>query len=84
MFLRQNNQPEREIQGRDESHQVYVKILDHEDPHGLWIELNAAKHREDSAAKRHSFLIPWGSVLGIVVGEEFSPEIKEEVRQCGF
>jgi hypothetical protein len=84
IFLRQNHEPEREIRGTDDSHIVYAKILDSDDPHGLWIELNTAKHREDSAVKRYNFLIPWGSLLGIVVSEEFSPEIREEVRKLGF
>jgi hypothetical protein len=84
IFLRKHREPETEIQGNDESHLVFAKILDHEDPHGLWIELNTTKHAEDSAVKRYSFLIPWGSVLGMVVGEEFSPMIRDEVRRAGF
>ena len=84
VFLRQNDHPENEIRGTDEGHLVFAKILDLDDAHGLWIELNTDKHREDSTAKRYGFLIPWNSVLGIIVGEEFSPDVREEVRKLGF
>ncbi len=47
MFLR----PEKDIGGADESHVVFARMLDSEDPNGLWIELNTAKHKEDSTVK---------------------------------
>jgi hypothetical protein len=83
IFLREHDHPEREIRG-DDSHIVFAKVLDHDDPKGLWIELNTAKHREDSTVKRRSFLIPWSQVVTVVVGEEFSPAIRDEVRKMGF
>ena len=71
MFLR----PEKVIGGADESHVVFARMLDSEDPNGLWIELNTAKHKEDPSVKRFSFFIPWNQIFTIVVGEEFSPAI---------
>ena len=84
MFLRQNDAPERHIRGSDESHVTFAKMLDSEDPNGLWIELNSARHKEDPTVKRYSFFIPWSQVLSIVVTEEFSPAIREEARRIGF
>ena len=84
MFLRQNDNPEREIRGSDHSHLVFAKILDYDDPHGLWIELNTDRHREDSTVKRYSLLVPWSEVLAIVISEEFSPALREEARKLGF
>lgn len=84
LFLRQHDNPEREIRGTDDGHLVFAKILDSEDPHGLWIELNTEKHREDSTVKRYSLLVPWSEVLAIVIGEEFSPTIRDEARKVGF
>jgi hypothetical protein len=80
MFLR----PEKDIGGADESHVVFARMLDSEDRNGLWIELNTAKHKEDSTVKRFSFLIPWSQILSVVVGEDFSPDIREQARKIGF
>jgi hypothetical protein len=81
MFLR----PEKDIGGADESHVIFARMLDSEDPNGLWIELNTAKHKEDSTVKRFSFLIPWNQILSVVVGEDdFSPDIRDQARKIGF
>ncbi|MGE5818335.1 MAG: hypothetical protein ACM37Z_09955 [Deltaproteobacteria bacterium] len=80
MFLR----PEREIEGRDESHVVFARMLDSEDDHGLWIELNTAKHEQDPAVKRFQFLIPWSQVISVVVAEEFSAAIQEQAQKIAF
>jgi|ERR1035438_940066 hypothetical protein len=84
LFLRQDQDPALEIGGEDNSHIVFAKVLDAEDPRGLWIELNTARHEEDPSVKRFSFLVPWDQVLTIVVTEEFSPAIREEARKIGF
>jgi hypothetical protein len=63
---------------------VFAKILDPDDPHGLWIELNTNSQRDDPTVKRDSFFIPWNQVLSIVLAEEFTPAIREEGRKIGF
>jgi hypothetical protein len=78
MFLR----PEKDIGGADESHVVFARMLDSEDRNGLWIELT--KNKEDSTVKSLSFLIPWSQILSVVVGEDFSPDIREQARKIGF
>jgi hypothetical protein len=83
IFLRQNETPEREARG-DDSHLVFAKMLDSEDPNGLWVELNTGRHKKDPTATSASFFIPWSQVLAIVVTEEFSSAIREEVRKIGF
>ena len=83
LILRQGHNPTREIRG-DQSHLILAEILDPDDPHGLWIELNSHRNMEDSTIPRYSFLIPWGYILGISISEKFSPEIWEEARKLGF
>ena len=79
MFLR----PEKDIGGADESHVVFARMLDSEDRNGLWIEVT--KRKEDSTAKKFSFLIPWGQILSVVIGEDnFSPDIRDQARKIGF
>jgi hypothetical protein len=84
VFLRHNISPEREIRGSDDSHIITAKMLDSEDRNGLWIELNTEENRKDAAVKRASFFIPWSEVLSVVVGEDFSPAMREEGRRMGF
>lgn len=84
LFLRQNETPQREIRGVDESHIVLAKVVDSEDSRGLWIELNTDRHREDPTVERFSFLVPRSQVLTIVIAEAFSPPIREEARRIGF
>jgi hypothetical protein len=81
MFLR----PEKDIGGADESHVVFARMLDSEDPNGLWIELNTAKYKQDPTVKLYSFLIPWNQILSVVVVEDdFSPDIRDQARKIGF
>ena len=54
VFLRQNETPEREVRG-DDSHLVFAKLLDSEDPNGLWVELNTDRHKKDPTVKVASF-----------------------------
>jgi hypothetical protein len=84
MFLRQYNNPEREISGSDDSHVVFAKVLDSEDRNGLWIELYTNQHEQDPTVKRHQLFIPWSQVLSIVTADEFSPAVQEEARKIGF
>ena len=84
IFLRHNANPEREIRGSDDSHIITGKMLDSEDRNGLWVELNTEKQSEGSNEKRASFFIPWTEVVTVVVGEDFSPAIREEARKIGF
>ena len=84
MFLRQNDNPQQDIRGVDESHIVFAKVLDSEDARGLWIELNTDRHREDPSVERFSLLIPWSQVLTVVIAKEFGPAIREEARKIGF
>lgn len=84
VFLRHNANPEREIRGSDDSHIITAKMLDSEDPNGLWVELSTEKQRKDPGEKKASFFIPWSEVLTVVVGEDFSPAIREEARKIGF
>src|SRR5690242_19959897 len=77
MFLRHDQNPEREIRGVDESHIIFGKVLDVEDSRGVWISLPSDKQGQDSAAERFSLLVPWSQVLGIVVADEFSASIRQ-------
>lgn len=65
--------------GSDESLVMFANVLDFEDPKGLWIELNTAKHETDPKAKPYKFLVPWGQVLGVVLADEFPADIRERV-----
>ena len=82
MFLHEN--PQAEIRGVDESHILFVKVLDAEDAKGVWIELPRVKHTEGSGVEKFRLLIPWSEVLALVVGKEFSPAIRQEARKIGF
>jgi hypothetical protein len=84
IFLRQNEDPSREIRGVDTSHIVFAKVLDSHDQRGLWVELNTERHRADASVERYSLLIPWNQVLTVVLTEEWSPAIREEARKIGF
>ena len=84
MFLRDYQDPQKEIRGTDESDIMFADVLDSEDPKGLWIELYPDQHRKDPTVKRLSLFIPWDEVLSILIAEEFSPTIREEARKIGF
>ena len=85
IFLRQNQNPDQEIRGVDDSHLVFGKLLDYEDSRGLWIELNSDKHEQAPATvQRESLLVPWSHVLTIVLAEKFSPGVWNEAKRVGF
>lgn len=84
MFLRQHESPQTDIRGVDESHILFVKVLDSDDARGVWIELAADRQKQASSGERFSLLVPWSQVLTIVVAEEFSPAIRQEARKIGF
>lgn len=79
LFLRQNQNPEKEIHGVDESHIILARLINSEDPQGLWIELKPPMSKEDPTAHRYHFFIPWSQVFAVVVAEEFPLAIQEEV-----
>jgi hypothetical protein len=84
MFLRPHENPQPEIRGVDESHILFVRVLDSDDARGVWIELNADKRKQDSTVERLSLLVPWSQVLAIVVAKQFSAAIRQEARKIGF
>jgi hypothetical protein len=84
MFLRQHPDPQAEIRGVDESHILFAKVLDSDDPRGVWIELAGDKQNADSAVGRVSLLVPWSQVLTLVVADQFSAAIRQEARKIGF
>lgn len=84
MFLRPHENPQGELRGVDESHILFVRVLDSDDARGLWIESTADKKKPDSVAERFSLLVPWSQVLTIVTAEQFSPAIRQEARKIGF
>jgi len=84
MFLRQGEGLQTDIRGVDESHILFAKVLDAEDPIGVWIEAHADKHGEGPGLNRARMLIPWSQVLTIVVAEQFSPAVRQEARRIGF
>jgi hypothetical protein len=84
IFLRQNQNPDQEIRGEDDSHVIFGELLDYEDLRGLWIELNSHKHQQDATVQRQTLLIPWSEVLTLVLAEKFSPEVWNEAKKIGF
>ena len=83
MFLRDESSPQKEIRGVDESHVLFVRVVDADDARGLWIEVPRSKTTNPGAEPSH-MLIPWSEVLSLVVGKEFSPLIRQEARRIGF
>ena len=84
MFLRRYQTPSKEIGGTDPSHLILAKVLDSEDNHGLWIELFTEQHRQDPTAERFSLMVPWNYITAIVLTEEWTPALQEEMRKVGF
>jgi|HubBroStandDraft_5_1064220.scaffolds.fasta_scaffold260385_1 hypothetical protein len=74
----------REIKEGDDSHIIEAKVLDSEDTHGLWVELNTEKHKQDPAVQLYSVLIPWNVILMICVAEKQTPHFWKETRKAGF
>jgi hypothetical protein len=87
MFLRQQEYPQTEIRGVDESHVIFARVLDSDDARGIWIELAVNEQKRDSGdsgVERSSMLVPWSQVLTIVAAKQFSPAILREARKIGF
>jgi len=70
LFLRHYNNPEKEIDRSDGSHIITARLVESNDPHGIWIELYADKHAQDPGVKTVPFMIPWQQVLSIAVVED--------------
>jgi hypothetical protein len=66
-----------EIGRPDESHTIFVHVLDDTDERGLWIELNTKEHQEDPAVELQALMIPWHEVLAIAVGNDFTSALEE-------
>jgi hypothetical protein len=77
-FLRQKDDPNREIGASDDSHVIFAKVLDPEDPIGLWIKIDWRK--EDGELEERKLLIPWHEVLTVVSGKS----VEEQTRKIGF
>ena len=85
IFLRQNEiPPGKQVGGSDDSHIIFTAVLDADDSRGIWIELNAEKHKDDPSVDRFPFLVPWAYVLAVVISEKLSPEIYESAKKIGF
>lgn len=80
MFLRPHPDPQADIRGVDESHILFAKVLDPDDP-GVWIELTGDKQNADCAVGRVSLLVRWSQVLTIVIAGQFSAAICQEARK---
>src|SRR6266849_9578936 len=80
MFVREG----REIPKESDSHIIFARVLDSQDPHGLWIELHRGKREVDPSVELQGMMIPWGEVLSVVVRENLSPELWNEAKKMGF
>src|ERR1700675_3075744 len=74
----------KEIKPGDDSHVINARVLNSEDPHGLWVELNTEKHRQDPSVELLSIMIPWNVILMIGIEKEFAPHLWKEARKAGF
>jgi len=83
LFLRKYDNPENEIRGADKSHVVFSRMVDYEDPNGLWIELYAGKHKQDPTVKKYRFMIPWNHILCIVIVDDLAA-LQEKAPKIGF
>ena len=84
LFLRSHENPQAEVRGVDESHILFVTVLDSGDARGLWIESAKDKKKPESAVERFRLLVPWNQVLAIAIADQFSPAIREEARKIAF
>jgi hypothetical protein len=82
-FLRQYNHPEKEIDRSDGSHLVIARLVDSNDPHGLWIELYTEEHAQKPEVKKVAFMIPWQQVWAIAVVDDMAA-VQIEARRIGF
>jgi hypothetical protein len=74
----------REIKDGDDSHIITGKVLNSEDPHGLWLELNTDKHKQHPSMELLSVMIPWHVILMVGISKEFAPHLWKEARKAGF
>ena len=82
-FIRYHEEPEREVRG-DESHVLLARVLDADDPHGLWIELYPARHEQDPVASTFKLMVPWNQILSVILPEkEFPGDVVDEARKIG-
>ena len=54
----------------DDGQTIFARVLDDTDERGLWIELNTKRHAENPEVQLQALMIPWESVLAVVVGDE--------------
>ena len=54
----------------DDGQTIFARVLDDTDERGLWIELNTKRHAENPEVQLQALMIPWQSVLAVVVGDE--------------
>ncbi|MBZ5547045.1 MAG: hypothetical protein LAO22_03645 [Acidobacteriia bacterium] len=80
LFLR----PPDEVQGTDDSHVIFARVLDSNDDRGFWIELNTKRHQQDPSVERFALMIPWQELLAIVLAKDFSPALEKEAQAMGF
>jgi|ERR1700758_2096206 hypothetical protein len=80
LFLR--GCPTCEIESADDGHLIMARVLDDSDDHGLWIELNTAKHETDPSAELDALMIPWHAVLGIVKAKDLG-DITRQAKELG-
>lgn len=74
--------PQAEIRGLDGRYVLFPKVVDAEDARGVWIKVERGE--QESGAEQFRIMIPWGEVLAIVLGQEFSRAIRHEARNIGF
>jgi len=67
----------------DEGETIFARVLDDTDERGLWIELNTRRHAKDPCVELQALMIPWDSVLAVVVGDELCPA-QREAEKLGF
>jgi len=67
----------------DEGRTIFARVLDDTDERGLWIELNTKRHEKDPKVELQALLIPWESVLAVVVGDQLACAQKE-AEEFGF
>ena len=56
----------------DEGQTIFARVLDDTDERGLWIELNTKRHAKDPKVELQALMIPWESVLAVVVGDKLT------------
>lgn len=62
---------------------IIAKILDTDDPYGLWIELNSEQKRNPGYPILR-FVIPWRFIFGVCVDPSDLPEVTHSGKHYGF